>query len=49
MYAEMYALFFFLQKVWGPIFEGRNKILILGKVLKCMVIPQKYTSKLLRI
>ena len=36
--------------VWGgPIFEGRNEILLLGKALKFRVIFQKYALKLIEI
>ena len=34
------------QMFWGPIFEGQNKILLLGKALKFRVIFQKYALKL---
>ena len=33
----------------GPIFEGRNEILLLDKALKCRVIFQKYGLKLNKI
>ena len=33
------------QMFGGPIFEGRNEILLLGKALKFMVIFQKYAFK----
>ena len=33
----------------GPIFEGRNEILLLGKALKFGVIFQKYKLKLIKI
>ena len=33
----------------GPFFEGRDKILILGKALKFVVIFQKFALKLLNI
>ena len=32
----------------GPIFEGRNEILLLGKALKSGVIFQKYALKLIK-
>ena len=35
--------------VWGPIFEGRNEILLLDKALKFRVICQKYALKLIKI
>ena len=31
----------------GPIFEGRNKILLLGKILNFVVIFQTYALELL--
>ena len=34
---------------WGPIFEVRNKILLLGKSLKFRVIFQQYALKLIKI
>ena len=36
-------------KVWGPVSGARDNILLLGKALKCGVIFQKYTLKLLQI
>ena len=33
----------------GPIFEGRNEILLLGEALKLGVIFQKYALKLIEI
>ena len=37
------------QNVWGgPIFRGRNEILLLGKALKFGVIFQKYALKLIK-
>ena len=35
--------------VGGPIFDGRNDILLLGKALKVGVIFQKYGLKLIKI
>ena len=35
--------------VGGPIFEGRNEILLLGKAIKFGVILQKYALKLIEI
>ena len=37
------------QMFGGPIFEGQNKILLFGKVLKFGVIFQKYALKLIKI
>ena len=34
------------QMFGGPIFEGRNEILVLGKTLKFRTIFQKYALKL---
>ena len=36
------------QMFGGPIFEGRNEILLLGKVLKFRVIFQKYVLKFIK-
>ena len=35
--------------VWGPIFEGRNEMLLLGKALKFVVNFKKYALKLIKI
>ena len=37
------------QMYGGPIFEGGNEILLLGKALKFRVIFQKYALKLIEI
>ena len=37
------------QMLGGPIFEGRNEILLLGKALKLGAIFQKYGLKLIKI
>ena len=37
------------ENVWGPIFEGRNEILLLGKALKFRVNFQKCALKLIKI
>ena len=37
------------QMFWGPILEGRNEILLLGKALKLRVIFQKFALKLIKI
>ena len=35
--------------LWGPIFEGKKGILILGKAIKFRVIFQKYALKLIKL
>ena len=47
--AVLYAGFFSVQgppEIRGPIFDGRYKILLLGKAIKFAVIFQKYALKL---
>ena len=36
------------QMFWGPIFDGRNEILLLGKALKFKIFFQKLALKLIK-